>query len=122
MTHDPHTSDLAARFLRLWEEAWQQTAQDPLIARYWANLFAAIQGSATPGDVATAPSSRYSYEHGQPIWQTKRTAPPAPAPVDGSDRIDDLARRVAELERSVADLTDALHSQRTPRTGRRSEG
>lgn len=122
MTHDSHTRDLPARFLRLWEEAWQQTAQDPQIARYWANLFTAIQGSAVPGDVATAPSSRYSYEHGQPIWQTNRTAPPASAPVDGGDRIDDLARRIAKLERSVAELTDALHGQRKRPSGRRSEG
>jgi len=115
---DPDTTDLAIRFLRLWEEAWQQVAQDPDIARYWANLFASLQRSAPPSDIATATASRYSYEHGQPGWQTDRPAPAAASPVDGGDRTAELMRRISELERSVADLTAAVYGRSERRSGR----
>ena len=106
---DPDSTDLAIRFLRLWEEAWAQVAQDPDIARYWANLFASLQRSVPPSGIATATAPRYSYEHGQPGWQTDRPAPAAPPPVDGGDRTAELLRRISELERSVAELTAAVY-------------
>lgn len=115
MSRTPDSSELAARFLRLWEESWQQIAQDPQVASLWTDLFATLQRSVAVGDVATTGATPYSYEHVQRGRQTNRSAPAAASPVDGGDRIGELERRVAELERAVAALGRSGQRKRRPR-------
>lgn len=101
MEQDGDLDDLAARFIRLWEESWQQLAQDPDVARHWANLFGALgwpASTAVPVDPDDGAHERDNSTQGGP-------ASAAPAPVDGRERVDQLAERVRELEDRVACLT-----------------
>ena len=100
MDRDSDLDDLAGRFIRLWEESWQQLAQDPEVARHWANLFGALgQSGAAP--MATAPPE---HPDEQDSADQDGPAPTAAASLDGGERVDQLADRVRKLEDRVARL------------------
>ena len=101
MDPDSDLDDLAQRFIRLWEESWQQLAQDPEIARHWTKLFEAL-GQSGPPPFPTAPQGE---RHDRDAPAEAGPAPAAAAPVDGGERLDELAERVRRLEQRVARLS-----------------
>ena len=101
MESDANNDDLANRFLRLWEEAWQQMAQDPHVARCWSDLIAAFGR----GDLWTHAMPRDSSDDDHAGIHPDRTTPASAASVDRGHHVEQLTRRVRDLERQVERLS-----------------
>ena len=112
MSDDPRDPEiLARRFLDLWQEQVAASVADPALAQWLARFMTTQPGAATAGnaaapagnaangqafaDIFAAMSQSYA-SHGAPAS--------APASGPGDDRVDELARRLAEFERRLAAL------------------
>jgi hypothetical protein len=133
MSEPPDVDALARRFLDLWQEQLTIMAADPELADGLAKLLAGLSASAglAPflAGLAAAPAGpgigegSEPGEHGQCGRHTDRDAARAAA-ADAASRggglaLDELARRLADVERRLARLEDAAGGGATARPRRR---
>jgi hypothetical protein len=119
MTEPPDYEQLAKRYLDLWQDQLAAAAGDPKLAREMARLASLMKQSPFGwmadqfGADAGAEPNRSADD------RSEATGGPASAgtsPAGSADDLDDLARRVAELEARVAALEGTARTARKPRT------
>lgn len=117
MNDTPDLAALAREYLDLWEDQLTAMASDPDVARQTSKFFDALGAFGAQANplfsaqlaalLRTAPQSAAT---GTTDDRDPRSAAapgaktPAAAPDDRDERLDQLARRVADLEKRIAEL------------------
>ncbi len=131
MSDTPDLENLARRFLDLWQDQLAAMASDPEAAESLNRLmalagpagaaFATAYGQTKPGESPTH-DGRAQTDTAPEAAPGAKTA--APAPGDGDDNMDELLRRLGDVERRLAELESRPggaggSSERKPRKRRK---
>ena len=125
MTEPPDMTELAKRYLDLWQEHLTLTASDPVMIDAFSRIMQAMPTLFHPG--ALTPGGSFGWpqnpEHGSgPDQQTDqtqtRTAAAAAASGDGAGVYELLNRRLARIEERITDLECKLADPDRPASGR----
>ncbi|MEL0012661.1 MAG: hypothetical protein VW881_04440 [Alphaproteobacteria bacterium] len=134
MNDKPDLAALAREYLDLWEDQLTAMTSDPDLARQTSRFFDALGAFGAQANplfsaqlAALLRTSPPSAATGTADDRDTRSAAasgtetPAFAPDDRDERLDQLARRVADLEKRIAELGPATDSARakTPKRTRR---
>jgi hypothetical protein len=111
MTDDPpppDMQDLARRYLDLWQDHLKAVAEDADTSETLAQTMALMSsGTQAFADAATKAASRDDADN-----HTDGAAPVAATSGDADARSDELARRIAALEKRVVELESELGKRR----------
>ena len=128
MAQDPDLSELARRYLDLWEEHLAELGDTEDMSRAWSQYWARMMSMAGPG---FGPGAELSNEKTGDDEKRTATRPqggewgpgpqphrpdPAAAPSDPRlDELDELVRRIADLEARMAGLESNAKSAAKPK-------
>jgi hypothetical protein len=111
MSDEPNFADLARQYLDLWEDQLTAMAADPDIAKQSAQFFEAMTHFGKVANPLLAANFTEFVQRTQTGNRNDANAPsadgttaPAPASGDSDERMDQLAQRLADIERRLGEL------------------
>ncbi len=115
MADNPNPEDIAKLYLELWQKPLAGLTRDPQVAEGIARMFDLMTaGAATFAKIVSGQASGAE----TPGGRAKGASNTAGASPNNDARLDQIARRLAELERRVAGLEPRTRARRASASSR----